>query len=87
MCHLTMGYNILVLVPFNGRSHWILLERIIDALLERHHHVTAITNFKWDGPEPLNYTEILIDPPLDFEKQSKFFDFGVFIEISMPIQS
>lgn len=48
------------------------MERIIDALLERHHQVTAITNFKWNGPKPVNYTEILIDPPLDFETQSTF---------------
>lgn len=69
--HLAAGYKILLLAPFNGKSHWVLLERIIDALLERHHHVTTITNFKWNGPKPENYTEILIDPPLDFEKHSK----------------
>lgn len=71
LMHLAAGYKILFLIPFNGKSHWILLERVIESLLERHHHVTAITNFKWNGPRPENYTEILIDPPLDFEKHSE----------------
>lgn len=70
LVHLSMGYKILFLIPFKGKSHWILLKTIIEALLDRQHHVTAITNFKWNGPRPMNYTEILIDPPLDFEKQS-----------------
>lgn len=47
------------------------MKTIIDALLDRHHTVTTITNFKWNGPKPANYTEILIDPPLDFESYSK----------------
>lgn len=47
------------------------METIIEALLDRHHHVTTITNFQWNGPKPENYTEILIDPPLDFEKHSE----------------
>lgn len=71
LLQLTAGYKMLFLVPFNGKSHWILLERLIEALLDRDHHVTAITNFKWNGPKPQNYTEILIDPPLDFEKESE----------------
>lgn len=65
------GYNILFLTPFNGKSHWILMETIIESLLNRGHTVTTVTNFKWNGPKSSNYTEILIDPPLDFESYSK----------------
>lgn len=71
LMHRAIGYKILFLIPFNGKSHWILMETIIEALLDRHHHVTTITNFQWNGPKPENYTEILIDPPLDFEKHSE----------------
>lgn len=71
MASLANAYKILFLVPFNGKSHWILMESIIESLLERHHEVTTITNYKWNGPKPLNYTEILIDPPLNFEAYSK----------------
>lgn len=69
--HSVIGYNILFLTPFNGKSHWILMETIIEALLDRQHHVTTITSFAWNGAKPANYTEILIDPPLDFESYSK----------------
>lgn len=69
--HFASGYNILFLTPFNAKSHWILMESIIEALLDRQHHVTTITNFPWNHPKPANYTEILIDPPLDFESYSK----------------
>lgn len=47
------------------------MESIIEALLYRQHQVTTITHFQWKGPQPENYTEILIDPPLDFESLSK----------------
>lgn len=65
-------YKILFLTPFNGKSHWVLMETIIEALLDRHHEVTTITNFKWNGPKPANYTEILIDPPFDMETFSEW---------------
>lgn len=71
LMQLANAYEILFLTPFNAKSHWILMERIIETLLNRQHHVTTITNFKWNGPKPANYTEILIDPPLNFESYSK----------------
>lgn len=48
------------------------MQTIIEALLNRGHEVTAITSFKWN-PLPVNYTEVLIDPPLDWGKFRKFF--------------
>lgn len=63
----TNGYKILVLAPFNGKSHWLFMEKIVKSLLQRGHEVTAITSFK--TAEPIaNYTEVLIDPPMDMEK-------------------
>lgn len=73
----TSGYKILLLTPLNGKSHWLFMQHVIRALLERHHEVTAITAIAWDGVKPDNYTEILIDPPIDVEKifpQSQVFE-------------
>uniref|UniRef100_A0A336LTZ6 CSON000634 protein n=1 Tax=Culicoides sonorensis TaxID=179676 RepID=A0A336LTZ6_CULSO len=58
--------NILFLVPFNGPSHWLFLSHFIRELLNRGHHVTAITGIKYTYSVNSNYTEILIDPPYDF---------------------
>lgn len=63
----TSGYNILVLTPLNGKSHWLFMQSIIKAILDRHHEVTVITSKSWDGIKPANYTEVLIDPPIDLE--------------------
>lgn len=37
------------------------MESIINALLDRHHHVTCITNYNSTNSKPINYTELLID--------------------------
>lgn len=71
------GYKILLLTPYKANSHWLFLQHIIKALLERHHEVTVITSNTWNGIKPDNYTEVLIDPPFDDEKvlpQSKIFE-------------
>lgn len=63
--------NILFLVPFNGPSHWLFLSHFIRELLNREHHVTAVTGIKYAESTHSNYTEILIDPPYDFTKNRK----------------
>lgn len=63
--------NILFLVPFNGPSHWLFLSHFIRELLNRGHHVTAVTGIKYGESLHLNYTEVLIDPPYDFNKKRK----------------
>lgn len=63
--------NILFLVPFNGPSHWLFLSHFIRELLNRGHHVTAVTGIKYAESTHSNYTEVLIDPPYDFSKNRK----------------
>lgn len=55
-----------------GKSHWVYLENFVRALLDRKHEVTCITNVPMSGPKSENYTEILIDPPLDMDTFRKF---------------
>ncbi|XP_053673814.1 UDP-glucosyltransferase 2-like [Anopheles nili] len=56
------GYNILLLVPFPGLSHWLMLKHFIRELTDRQHEITCITGFPYG--EPLeHYHEVLIDPP------------------------
>lgn len=59
------GYKILFMVPFSGPSHWILLQNFAKELVDRGHEVTAIVNAPIKNFKSPNYTEILIDPPLD----------------------
>lgn len=65
------SYKILFLVPFNAKSHWLFLENFVKALLERQHEVTCVTSNSLTGTHLTNYTEILIEPALDFETISK----------------
>lgn len=59
-------------MPINAKSHWVLSKALIEALLKRGHEVTCITSLTFNGPKPKNYTEIRIDPPLDYHKSRKF---------------
>lgn len=63
--------RVLFLCPFNGKSHWLFFEKFIYELAQRGHEVTAITGLKYSGPAIENYTEVLIDPPYDFEVMCK----------------
>lgn len=55
------AYKILYASPVDGKSHFMFMQSIINALLDRHHEVTGITYFAWPEPRPTNYTEILIE--------------------------
>lgn len=73
----TSGYKILFLTPLNGKSHWMFMQHIIKALIDRHHEVTVITSITWNGVRPANYTEVLVDPPINLTKifpQSRVFE-------------
>lgn len=65
------GYKILVLVPFNGKSHWIYMQTFIKELLNRGHDLTTITSISMGDQKTPNYTEVLIDPPMNMEKIRK----------------
>lgn len=60
------AYKILFTVPISGKSHWVYAENFVEALLERGHEVTAITNYAFRGKSHSNYTEVIIDPPYDY---------------------
>lgn len=59
------AYKILFAVPISGKSHWVYAENFIEALLDRGHEVTAITNYAFRGKSHQNYTEVLIEEPLN----------------------
>lgn len=61
------GHKILFLVPFSGPSHWFLLQNFAKELVNRGHEVTAVVNKPIKNFKSPNYTEILIDPPLDLK--------------------
>ncbi|XP_055295942.1 UDP-glucosyltransferase 2-like [Sitodiplosis mosellana] len=68
------GYNVLVMVPINGKSHWNYMEVFVKELINRGHQVTCITSITISGPKPDNYTEILIDPPFNLQNIIKHED-------------
>lgn len=67
----TNGYKILFISTINGKSHWLFLQHMITALVDRGHDVTCVTAHTWIGPKPANYSEVLIDPPLDLSELCK----------------
>lgn len=71
------AYKILFLVPLPLRSHWHLMENIINGLLDRGHEITAITSFDLnrDLNSIHNYTDIRINPIMDMNNFGKFIDF------------
>lgn len=65
------GYRVLYVAPLNAKSHFFFMESFVRALLERKHHVTFLTGTSMQHLKLANYTEILVDPPFDFAKQSQ----------------
>lgn len=64
------AHKILVLVPFNGKSHWVYMSVFVKELLNRGHEVTTVTSMSM-GSKLDNYTEVLIDPPYEWLTKSK----------------
>lgn len=65
--HLTLcsGYKVLVLAPVNGKSHFLFMSSFVRALHNRGHDVAFLTSNTLTHLNMANYTEILIDPPLN----------------------
>lgn len=61
------GYKVLVLVPMNGKSHWNYMKVFVKEFLIRGHEVTCVTSISMGDHKFENYTEILIDPPLNLQ--------------------
>lgn len=68
---ITDGYKVLFLAPINIKSHWLFSQSLIKAIINRGHEVTCVTSTSFGDKIPANYTEILIDPPLDLNALSK----------------
>lgn len=65
-----VAYRILAIIPFAGKSHYILTQSIVKELAVRGHHVTVITTFSEKNP-PATYKEVVVDKKefWDFSKQ------------------
>ncbi|XP_055531216.1 UDP-glycosyltransferase UGT5-like [Wyeomyia smithii] len=62
--------RILAVFAFPGRSHWMMIDAIINELLDRGHQVTCIANYPLSRGQHENYTDIRIAPIYDFWKKS-----------------
>lgn len=62
--------NILVLFPFPSKSHHILGEALVKALVKGGHHVTMVTSFHVKE-DLTNYTEVLLKNVVQW-KERKF---------------
>lgn len=52
--------NILYVMPFTSKSHYIMLRPLGLELARRGHNVTVITGYKLDNPPP-NYHQYTVD--------------------------
>lgn len=64
------AYKVLFLGPFNGKSHFLYIQSFVRALIERGHEVTFLTSNSLSHLNLANYTEVLVDPPIDLTSQS-----------------
>lgn len=62
-CHFGSGLRILGLFPLNGRSHWVMAERLMISLAERGHQVDVVTHFPLKKAPP-NYTQFSLEGTL-----------------------
>lgn len=67
------AYKILILAPMNGKSHFLYMSSFVKAAVERGHEVTFLTSNSLNDLNLANYTEVLVDPPLDLAANSKYF--------------
>lgn len=51
------GANVLAMLPIAAKSHWNVLDSVLQTLVARGHNVTAVTPFLKDAPIA-NYTEV-----------------------------
>lgn len=65
------GAKVLALFVFPGKSHSIMLNRVLEGLLANGHEVTALNNYPLPAGTP-NYTNVDISPEFDFWKVGEF---------------
>lgn len=66
------AYKILFLGPMNGKSHFLYVSSFVRAALDRGHEVTYLTSNTLSHLKLANYTEVLIDPPLNVSAFCKY---------------
>ncbi|XP_033345712.1 UDP-glucuronosyltransferase 1-8-like isoform X1 [Bombus vosnesenskii] len=62
-CGWCSGLRILGMFPLNGKSHWVMAERLMTSLAERGHQVDVVTHFPMKNPPP-NYNQISLEGSL-----------------------
>ncbi|KOX67538.1 UDP-glucuronosyltransferase 1-8 [Melipona quadrifasciata] len=62
-CGWCNGLRILGIFPLNGKSHWVMAERLMTSLAERGHQVDVVTHFPLKKPPP-NYNQISLEGTL-----------------------
>lgn len=67
--HHAESSRILGVFVFPGRSHWMMIDAILNGLLDRGHQITAIANYPLSRKHE-NYTELRVAPIYDFWKNS-----------------
>lgn len=55
------GYRILGVFPFNGKSHFMMFERLMKTLAKKGHQVDVISTFPLKKPYP-NYKDLIVLP-------------------------
>lgn len=57
--------RILALLPYNARSHYVVMEPLLQALADRNHHLTVVSSFPRSPVQTLkNYRDIDLSPYL-----------------------
>nr|XP_019560415.2 UDP-glucuronosyltransferase 2B1-like [Aedes albopictus] len=67
--HQTDSSRILGVFVFPSRSHWMMIDAILNGLLDRGHQVTVIANYPLSRRHD-NYTDLRVAPIYDFWKKS-----------------
>lgn len=75
------GHNILMVLPFLGPSHFLMFKVFIKEMVDKGHHVTAITAFQYKDKLE-NYTEVYIDEVWNLNDDCKCFKMGLKIIIN-----
>lgn len=65
------GYKVLFLAPMNVKSISMYMSSFVTSLLDRGHEVTFLTSNSLKHLKLANYTEVLIDPPLNLLSKCK----------------
>ncbi|XP_076761112.1 uncharacterized protein LOC143429385 [Xylocopa sonorina] len=78
------GYRILGVFPFNGKSHFIMFEKLMKTLAKKGHQVDVISAFPLNKPYP-NYTDIIVFTPEKAFLNSITYEDMFYVMAAVPI--